>query len=237
MPLSVSEIRSGRRPSLPLSRTGVCPNETLVFNHGGLIHGKWRRHRSLAGTHLLEECCHDLDLAPWFAASLPMRVASLGGCTFFRSENAFHATRGGDSPEGKPPFRSLHSNSRGISPFNDDKGIVDHQFALLEFANGVRASFHTQCLSAIPERRFYPPARRAGRNGGKIRRSARRGGGLGRARPTTSASSQKDNSTPSPENNWSGCERERAERFVRLLALVASADYAHPPLPFPPHPP
>jgi predicted dehydrogenase len=129
-------------------------NETLVFNHGGLIHGNWRRHRRFAGTHLLEKCCHDLDLAHWFAGSLPVRVASFGGCSFFRAENAFHAERIGPSPEGKPPFRSLH-DPRGISPFNDDKSIVDHQVAILEFANGVRASFHTQCLAAIPERRFY----------------------------------------------------------------------------------
>ncbi|MES2696335.1 MAG: Gfo/Idh/MocA family oxidoreductase [Verrucomicrobiota bacterium] len=130
-------------------------NETLVFNHGGLIHGNWRRHRALAGTHALEKCCHDIDLAHWFAGSLPVRLASFGGCSFFRAENAFHAERIGPSPEGKPPFRSLHSNPRGISPFNDDKSIVDHQVAILEFANGVRASFHTQCLAAIPERRFY----------------------------------------------------------------------------------
>jgi predicted dehydrogenase len=129
-------------------------NETLVFNHGGLIHGNWRRHRHLAGTHLLEKCCHDLDLAQWFVGALPVRVASFGGCTFFRAENASHAERVGASPEGRPPFRS-HSDARGISPFNDDKSIVDHQVAILEFANGVRASFHTQCLAAIPERRFY----------------------------------------------------------------------------------
>jgi predicted dehydrogenase len=129
-------------------------NETLVFNHGGYIHGNWRRHRHLAGSHLLEKCCHDLDLALWLVGDLPVRVASFGGCTFFLPVNSNHATRIGPSPEGKPAYRAI-KDSRGIDPFNDDKSIVDHQVAILEFANGVRASFHTQCVAAIPERRFY----------------------------------------------------------------------------------
>lgn len=129
-------------------------NETLVFNHGGYIHGNWRRHRHIAGTHLLEKCCHDVDIAHWLAGDLPVRVASFGGCTFFRPENAGCAERIGPSADGKIAFRAIR-DPQGVSPFNDDKSIVDHQVAILEFARGVRATFHTQCVAAIPERRFY----------------------------------------------------------------------------------
>ena len=129
-------------------------NETLVFNHGGYIHGNWRRHRHLAGTHLLEKCCHDFDLALWLVGDLPVRVASFGGCSFFKSENAHHAERIGPSPEGQPAYQSWPDINR-ISPFNDDKSIVDHQVAILEFSKGVRATFHTNCNVAIAERRFY----------------------------------------------------------------------------------
>lgn len=130
-------------------------NETLTFNHGGYIHGNWRRKRELAGTHLLEKCCHDLDLMYWLTGAKPMRVASFGGCNFFRPENAHHTERIGPSPEnGRPAYRTW-PNPHGIDPFNTDKDIVDNQVAILEAADGVRATFHTNCHAAQNERRFY----------------------------------------------------------------------------------
>lgn len=97
-------------------------NETLHFHHGGCIHGNWRRHRALAGTHLLEKCCHDLDLALWIAGDLPVRAASFGGCSFFRTENAHHAGRIGPGPKGQPAYKSI-PDMHGVNPFNDDKSI------------------------------------------------------------------------------------------------------------------
>ena len=41
------------------------------------------------------------------------------------------------------------------TPFNDDKDIIDNQVAILEYASGVRATFHTNCSAAIRERRMY----------------------------------------------------------------------------------
>jgi predicted dehydrogenase len=131
-------------------------NETLVFNHGGYIHGNWRRHTRNAGSHLLEKCCHDLDLAFWLAGDLPARVASFGGRTFFTSENRVHQERIGPNSEGRTAFESWADPAReSVNPFTDDKDIVDHQVAILEFGGGVRATFHTHCMAALPERRFY----------------------------------------------------------------------------------
>jgi predicted dehydrogenase len=129
-------------------------NETLVFNHGGYIHGNWRRHTLNAGSHLLEKCCHDLDLALWLVNDLPVRVASFGGRTFFTPENRVHQERIGPDAEGRPAFASW-VNPHGVDPFTDDKDIVDHQVAILDFQGGVRATFHTHCMAALPERRFY----------------------------------------------------------------------------------
>ena len=133
-------------------------NETLAFNHGGYIHADWRRKSEWAGSHLLEKCCHDLDLVNWMTDSLALRAASFGGCDFFTAANAHHPARLGSSPEGKAAFMTwnkdtIHGNI--INPFNDDKDIVDNQVAILQFANGIRASFHTNCSAAIPERRMY----------------------------------------------------------------------------------
>lgn len=130
-------------------------NETLSFNHGGYIHGNWRRHRRLAGSHVLEKCCHDLDLALWLLDDLPVRVASFGGRSFFHAAHAGEAARVGPDPSsGRPAFRAW-PDRHGVDPFNDDKDIVDHQVAILEFSRGTRGTFHTQCLAALPERRFY----------------------------------------------------------------------------------
>ncbi len=129
-------------------------NETLSFTHGGYIHGNWRRHTRNAGSHLLEKCCHDLDLALWLAGDLPSRVASFGGRTFFTPENRRHQDRIGPDAQGRPAFEAWADPHR-VNPFTDDKDIVDHQVAILEFSGGVRATFHTHCMAAMPERRFY----------------------------------------------------------------------------------
>jgi predicted dehydrogenase len=129
-------------------------NETIDFNHGGYIMGDWRRLRENAGTHLLEKCCHDIDLINWIVESRTRRVASFGGLDFFVPENVHHIDRIGPSPDGKPAFQSWKSLV-GKNPFTSDKDIFDNQVAIMEYDNDVRATFHANCNSAIPERRMY----------------------------------------------------------------------------------
>lgn len=129
-------------------------NETLTFNHGGYIHGNWRRRTRHAGSHVLEKCCHDLDLALWLTGDRPTRVASFGGRSFFTPENLPQQRRIGPSPDGCPAFQGW-PDPHGVNPFTSEKDIVDHQVAILEFAGGLRATFHTNCVAALPERRFY----------------------------------------------------------------------------------
>lgn len=130
-------------------------NETLPFAHGGFIHADWRRQTANAGPFLLEKCCHDIDLANWFTGSKAARVVSFGGLNFFRPENARHMERiGSHSVTGRLAYRNF-LQPRPVDPFHADKDIVDNQVVLLEFANGVRATFHTNCNTAIPERRMY----------------------------------------------------------------------------------
>jgi predicted dehydrogenase len=129
-------------------------NETLGFNHGGYIFGNWRRKSANAGSHLLEKCCHDLDLVNWITGSLPMRVASFGGRNFFLPVNAHHVERIGPSADGKPAYSTWADPAR-VSPFSEGADIMDNQVAILEYANGVRATFHTNCNTGLPERRIY----------------------------------------------------------------------------------
>jgi predicted dehydrogenase len=129
-------------------------NETLGFQHGGYIFGNWRRRGANAGSHLLEKCCHDLDLANWIIGSLPVAAASFGGRDFFLPSNAHHVGRIGPDANGTPAYAGWPDPHR-VSAFSDGADIADNQVAILEFANGVRATFHTNCNSALPERRFH----------------------------------------------------------------------------------
>lgn len=129
-------------------------NETLSFNHGGYIHGNWRRHREYAGTHLLEKCCHDFDIANWITGSLPVRAASFGGKDFFVPRNRGFADSLGCNDNGKAAYQTWH-DANPVDPFSEGASIVDNQVAILQYANGVRATFHTNCNAGQPERRIY----------------------------------------------------------------------------------
>jgi predicted dehydrogenase len=136
-------------------------NETLDPNHGAAMHGNWRRHRAKAGSFLMEKCCHDLDLCNWLVGDRVSRVASFGGLSFFTPENAHHRERIGPDAKGIPFYeRGLRKGAyvgrcENIDPFSTDKDVVDHQVAILEYANGVRATFHLNAHAAVQERRFY----------------------------------------------------------------------------------
>ena len=128
-------------------------NEAIEFNHGGYIMGDWRRLQKNAGTHLLEKCCHDIDLINWMTGSLAQRVASFGGLNFFKPENAYQIERVGPNQDGKPAYSTWRTT--GLNPFTSDKDIIDNQVAIIEYANGMRATFHANCHAGIPERRMY----------------------------------------------------------------------------------
>jgi predicted dehydrogenase len=122
-------------------------NETLGFLHGGWIMGDWRRLRKNAGTHLLEKCCHDIDLTNWMVGSLAKRVASFGGLNFFIEKNESQIQQFSTKADGQPAL--------SVNPVTSDKDIVDNQVVIIEYANGVRASFHLNSSAGITERRMY----------------------------------------------------------------------------------
>ena len=135
-------------------------NEMLGFNHGAFIMFDWRRLRSLSGTHLLEKCCHDYDIANWLVGSVPVKAASFGGRDFFVPENKHHMERLGKNEKGQQAFMtwkdySFYSDEYDKDPFTSEKDIVDNQVVIMEYANGARASFHTNLNCAMRERRFY----------------------------------------------------------------------------------
>ncbi len=129
-------------------------NETLDFNHGGFIMGDWRRLRDNAGTHLLEKCSHDIDLANWMIESRAARVASFGGTNFFIPENEEALARVGKTRSGRQGYMTWRGG-KTENPFRSRKDITDNQVSIIEYENGVRATMHMNSNTAIPERRMY----------------------------------------------------------------------------------
>jgi len=124
-------------------------NEHLRPGHGGYIMCNWRRHSSVAGPHILEKCCHDLDLINWFCESLPSRVFSFGGREFFKPEN-----KPLEDKYGKELFHFWRDPHMIDTPFNDDTDLMDNQVSIAEYRNRIRVSFTSTMSNAIPERRL-----------------------------------------------------------------------------------
>lgn len=133
----------------------VSANENITPAHGGHIMTCWRRHSEISGSHILEKCCHDIDLINWFVQSVPMRVASFGGLDYFTPEHSDDLNRFVDEETQTPIFLSLDIPARDCQdPFMSAKSIVDNQVTIFEYANNVRVSFETTLCNAIPERRM-----------------------------------------------------------------------------------
>ena len=128
----------------------IDANENIKAEHGAYIMRNWRRKCELSGPHILEKCCHDLDLLNWFTGSLPSRVASFGGRNFFVPENEKLMEK-----YGKDTFCTWWDPHAISSPFSGDTDLMDNSITIAEFRNGVRVSFMATMSNAIPERRMY----------------------------------------------------------------------------------
>ena len=138
------------------SVVSVQADENITAAHGGHVMTCWRRFRKFSGSHMLEKCCHDMDLLNWFIGALPAKVASFGGEEIFVPANADLMAKFAP-PEGrKSIYLEWHSPTHDeTNPFTSEKDVVDNQVAILEYRNGVRATFQAVMSCAIPERRMY----------------------------------------------------------------------------------
>ena len=127
----------------------VEANENIRPAHGGYIMCNWRRKTEISGPHILEKCCHDLDLIEWFVNSLPSKVYAMGGRDFFKAENA-HL----EAKYGAEKFHCWRDAHKLPSPFHDDTDLMDNLISVAEFRNGVRVSFNCTMSNIIPERRM-----------------------------------------------------------------------------------
>jgi len=129
----------------------IAASENIPPAHGGYIMANWRRFTRLAGPHILEKCCHDLDLINWFCEDLPRRVAAFGGLDVFTPANQDLFEKYG----GEKTFLAWPDPHRAPSPFLSEKDIMDNLIGILEYRNGARVSFQATMCNPIPERRMY----------------------------------------------------------------------------------
>lgn len=131
----------------------IDANENIAPAHGAYIMRNWRRLAELSGPHILEKCCHDLDLLNWFVGSVPSRVAAFGNLDFFVPENA--PLRAKYRVNEQSPFDGWADPHAVADPFESDKTIMDTLVSIMQYRNGVKVQFQATMSNAIPERRMY----------------------------------------------------------------------------------
>ena len=128
----------------------INADENVAPYHGGYIMMNWRRNSAISGPHILEKCCHDLDLINWFCQSKASTAASFGGRNFFTPENEWIHEKYGHAVFAK--WRDPHAVP---SPFTSDKDLMDNQVAIFEYRNQIRVQFQCTMSNAMPTRRMY----------------------------------------------------------------------------------
>lgn len=124
-------------------------NENIPPAHGGYIMRNWRRKNEISGPHILEKCCHDLDLIIWFCNSLPSKVFFCGSTNVFKSENRYL-----EEKYGTETFNNWGGHDQIESAFNDDSDMMDTSMGTAIFRNGIQVSFCATMCNAIEERRM-----------------------------------------------------------------------------------
>ncbi|WP_281985246.1 Gfo/Idh/MocA family protein [Thalassorhabdomicrobium marinisediminis] len=124
-------------------------NEHIGPYHGAFFMRDWRRLVHWSGGFMLEKCCHDLDIYNMVTNSRPTRVASFGGRKSFVPENAPTS-----NAENEIMHRKKSVWNSVDDAFHSDGDIIDHQTAILHYANGASLAFHTNLNVPDEHRRF-----------------------------------------------------------------------------------
>ena len=120
--------------------------EHLPPEHGAYLARNWRRKEEWGGSFLLDKVCHDFDIFGRIAKSRAARVASFAGKRIFEPANAGE----------HEAYSAVDAGWGGANDaFHSDMDVSDHQIAIVEYANGVRLSFHSNSHVSLQERRWY----------------------------------------------------------------------------------
>lgn len=124
-------------------------SEHIAPYHGAFFMRDWRRMIQWSGGFMLEKCCHDLDIYNMVTASRPVDVASFGGRKSYVPKNAPSSNAENEIMHVKPSVWESVDDA-----FHSDGDIIDHQTAILQYANSASLAFHTNLNVPDEHRRF-----------------------------------------------------------------------------------
>lgn len=146
---TIARLDSGQLGEL----VSMDATEHLPPEHGAYLARNWRRKEAWGGSYFLDKVCHDFDIFGRLARSRALRVASFGGKRIFHSERTGVPKAYSD---GTPAYALRDAGWAGANDaFHSDMDVADHQTAIVEYANGLRLSFHSNSHVSLGERRWY----------------------------------------------------------------------------------
>ena len=154
-------VRSGKLGQI----LNIVSNEYIGVMHGASYMRRWHRKTANSGGFVLAKCSHDLDIIATAANSQVRRVAAFGSLDFFTTGKLKHRYCS-ECPDTECRFRFKGEFVRmtpeekqdpSAKPFdlcvyNEDKDLVDHEVAIMDFDNGIKASFALHLFAEVPKR-------------------------------------------------------------------------------------
>ncbi|MBQ7208408.1 MAG: Gfo/Idh/MocA family oxidoreductase [Lentisphaeria bacterium] len=145
----------------------ITSTEHIGVMHGASYMRRWHRKTANSGGFILAKCSHDIDIISTVAGAPAVRVASFGSLDFFTPDKLKYRYCS-QCPDETCRFRfkgemvrmsesEKNAPSKAEKPFdlcvyNDDKDVVDHQVAIIDYANGVKANFALNLFAQVAKR-------------------------------------------------------------------------------------
>ena len=143
----------------------IAAAENIGVMHGASYMRRWHRKVANSGGFLLAKCSHDIDIIATAANSRVKRVAAFGSLDHFTSDKLKYEycsecpdqtcryRFGGDFVRMTPEEKAAPAAKKfDLCVYNSDKDVIDHEVAILDFENGIKASFALNLFAEVPKR-------------------------------------------------------------------------------------
>ena len=91
----------------------------------------------------------------WMAGSIATKVSAFGGTDIFIPENKPAADKlQAESGNSSTPMYRGWGAWEDVDPFTCEKSVEDNMVAIIQYRNGIRATFQTNCCSALSQRQL-----------------------------------------------------------------------------------
>lgn len=146
--------------------------DAVQYRHGASYFRRWHRLRKYSGDLLFTKASHTIDIMNWIAGSQPTKVTAYGGINVFTQKNGVgqmcrNCSKASDciyyfDLSNSKVHKSLYMDAESedgyitdICVFNSEKDSCDNAVMLVEYENGLRASFTLSLIAPKKTRRFH----------------------------------------------------------------------------------